>query len=148
MIWHRAVAAQVQGKRTATVDSFCGFEPLHETERRGRSAVHQSPADSLGQPALQVDDLLRGRWKCEYLDGFDVRGNQIQRAIYHHQAWSAKSRKIISSEIRIAYCKVRRHRTGLSVRFCSAITSGPGGTQLPHRRCGKKKRKAVKPCFP
>src|ERR1700691_448187 len=105
MAWHPGFAVQVQGKGTAVIGSFCGFKLLDKAERSRRTAIHQAPANSLCEPTLQVGNLLRRKWEGKDLDCFDIRGEQIERAIHHHQAWTAKNRKIFC-DLRIASCKL------------------------------------------
>jgi hypothetical protein len=54
------------------VSSFRRFELLDKAEQSARPTIHQPRTDFLYQPALQVGDLLRGSWECEYLDGFEI----------------------------------------------------------------------------
>src|SRR5580698_8973933 len=75
MIWHLTVAVNVKGKGTAMIGSSCRSEVLVQRVRNGRHTMPQVSADSLGEPALQMGNLLRESGKCEYPDSFEIRCN-------------------------------------------------------------------------
>ena len=86
-----AIGIYIQRKRAAKIRSLRRAEFAHKRRGTLRLPLYQVCADLVGQPGIQVPDLLQRLGKREDLYRLRVGSHQIQRGIYHDQTRSGRS---------------------------------------------------------